>query len=58
MASKPALSQSWRGIISRALANDLMIACCLRGTERSAERWRWAEISICARCEISLAGMG
>ena len=47
VASKPALSHSWRGMISRALAKALMIACCLRGTERSACLWRWAETSIC-----------
>ena len=55
VASKPALSQSWRGMISRALAKALIIACCLRGTERSACLWRWADTSICvflssARC--------
>ena len=58
MASKPALSQSWRGIISRALAKDFIIACCLRGTERSAERWRCAEISIWGRWEVSLDWLG
>ena len=31
VASKPAFSQSCLGIISRALANDLMMACCFRG---------------------------
>ena len=46
VASNPALSQSWRGMISRALANDLIIACCLWLIFVSANLCRWAEISI------------
>lgn len=46
VASKPALSQSWRGMISRALANDLTMACCLWGTFLSANWWRWDETAI------------
>ena len=58
VASKPALSQSWRGMISRALAKDLMIACCLRGTERSACLWRWADTSICKNLVVSKHNIG
>ena len=36
VASKPALSHSWRGMISRALAKDFMMACCLWGMFLSA----------------------
>ena len=36
VASKPALSHSCRGMTSRALANDLIIACCFLGMFWSA----------------------
>ena len=48
VASKPALSQSCRGMISRAFAKDLMMACCLCGTFLSAYRCRKPDTSICS----------
>ena len=55
VASKPALSQSWRGMISRAFANDFIMACCLCGIFLSAYLCRNAEISIYVQ---SLANFG